>query len=171
MRRWARVALVAVGTGSVAAAAGWMSSPEKGAAAVVAAKPPLNFGISVTDVEKSARWYEDNLGMVRRKSAVFPKGKVIILAAPNLEVEIIQHESAVDARRQLNIREDYLARGIFKVGFYVDDLDATVARLKQHKVKFYYDHGWDEELHLKFAIIADDDGNTIQLFEAALPKN
>ena len=158
--------MIAASATGVVAAAGWMASPERGAAAVVAARPPLNFGISVADVERSARWYEENLGMVRRKSATFPKGKVIILAAPNLEVEIIQHAAAVDARKQLNIREDYLARGIFKVGFYVDDLDATVARLKQHKVKFYYDHGRDEELHLKFAIIADDDGNTIQLFEA-----
>lgn len=134
-------------------------------AAPISVKSPFNVGISVTDVEKSARWYEENLGLVRLKSGTFPAGKFVILASREMSVEIIQHESAVDPRKKLSIAHDYLVQGIFKFGFYVDDLDATVACLKQKHVKFYYEHGEDKELQLRFAIVADDDGNTIQLFE------
>ena len=134
------------------------------------AKCPMNFGITVTDAEKTAQWYEAMLGLVRRKTATFPKGKVIILGSPDLEVEVIQHESSVDARKQLNISEDYLKRGIFKIGFYVDDLDAAVTRLKERKVHFYMEKGYDDELRLRFAIITDVDGNTIQLFQREAAK-
>jgi hypothetical protein len=49
----------------------------------------------------------------------------------------------------------------------VDDLDATIARLKQEGVTIHYEHGTDEELHLRFCIINDPDGNTIQMFAKA----
>src|SRR5215831_14698976 len=126
---------------------------------------PDEFRVTVADSEKTAQWYEAMLGLVRRKTATFPKGKVIILGSPDLEVEIIQHESSVDARKQLNISEDYLTRGIFKIGFYVDDLDAAVTRLKERKVHFYMEKGFDEELRLRFTIITDLDCNTIQVFQ------
>jgi len=133
--------------------------------AAVRAKCPFNFEITVADADKSAAWYESTLGLVRRKSVSFPKGKFIILGSPSIEVEIIQHEASVDTRKDLKISEDYLQRGIFKIGFYVDDLDATVARLKERQVHFYMEKGRDAELHLRFALITDLDGNTIQLFE------
>src|SRR5215470_1378033 len=136
----------------------------------IRAKCPMNFGITVADAEKTAQWYEATLGLVRKKTATFPKGKVIILGSPDLEVEIIQHESSVDVRKQLNISEDYLKRGIFKIGFYVDDLDAAVTRLKERKAHFYMEKGFDEELGLRFTIITDVDGNTIQLFQREATK-
>ncbi len=131
----------------------------------IRAKCPANVGITVADAEKTAAWYEATFGLVRRKSGTFPQGKFIILGSPVLEVEIIQHEASVDARRELKIPNDYLQRGVFKVGFYVDDLDATIARLKERQVRVLMEDGRDPELHLRFALIADPDGNTIQLFQ------
>ncbi len=142
-----------------------------GPPAPIRAKCPMNFGITVPDAERTAQWYEATLGLVRRKTATFPKGKAIILGSPDLEVEIIQHESSVDGRKQLNIPEGYLMRGIFKIGFYVDDLDSTVTRLKERKTHFYMERGYDEELRLRFAIIADGDGNTIQIFQRDSAKS
>ena len=162
-----RYALIAVFL--VAAAAGTHSFQQEGVPAITA-KPPLNIGLSVTDAEKTARWYEENLGLARRKRSTFPNGKAIILGSPYVEIEILQYAGAVDARKQLGIAKDYLEHGIFKFGFYVDKLDETVTRLKQRKIKFYYEHGTDEELGLRFAIIADEDGNTIQLFEPAAKR-
>jgi len=131
----------------------------------------MSFGITVADAERTAQWYEATLGLVRRKTVTFPKGKAILLGSPDLEVEIIEHESSVDGRKQLNISDDYLMRGIFKIGFYVDDLDATVMRLKERKVSFYMEKGHDEELRLRFAIISDGDGNTIQIFQRDSTKS
>jgi len=132
----------------------------------VRAKCPTNVGITVADAEKTAAWYEATFGLARRKSGTFPQGRFIILGSPTLEVEIIQHEASVDARRELKIPNDYLQRGVFKVGFYVDDLDATIARLKERQVRLLMEDGRDPELHLRFALIADPDGNTIQLFQS-----
>lgn len=134
-------------------------------AAPITVTPQFNFGISVRDAEKTAHWYEENLGLTRTKSGTFPSGKFIILGSPRLSVEIIQDQSAIDPRKQLNVTHDYLLQGVFKIGLYVDDLDATVARLKQRNVRIEHEHGTDEELHLRFAIVFDGDGNTIQLFE------
>ena len=149
----------------LAGAGAGMHSGQQKPAPPITAKPPLNIGLSVEDAEKTARWYEENLGLTRRKTATFPKGKAIILGSPSIEIEILQYEGAIDARKRLGIDKDYLEHGIFKFGFYVDRLDEMVERLKQRKIKFYYEHGTDEELGLRFAIIADEDGNTIQLFE------
>ena len=160
--KWWLILLSVIGAGALTGAGSGQLKP---APPAILARPPLNIGLSVADAEKTARWYEETLGLVRRKTSNFPKGKAIILGSSSVEVEIIQHEDATDARKRLNIREDYLAQGIFKFGFYVDNLDATITRLKQRNVKFYYEHGTDEELGLRFAIIADEDGNTIQLFQ------
>src|SRR5215467_10470474 len=112
-----------------------------------------------------------NAGTGPAENGDFPQRQAIILGSPDLEVEIIQHESSVDGRKQLNISDDYLMRGIFKIGFYVDDLDATVMRLKERKVSFYMEKGHDEELRLRFAIISDGDGNTIQIFQRDSAKS
>ena len=131
----------------------------------IRARCPTNIGITVADAEKTAAWYEATFGLARRKSGTFPQGKFIILGSPSLEVEIIQHEASVDARRELKFSNDYLQRGFFKGGFYVDDLDATIARLKERQVRLLMEDGRDPELHVRFALIADPDGNTIQLFQ------
>ncbi len=132
----------------------------------IRAKCPTNIGITVADADKAAAWYEATFGLARRKSGAFPQGTFIMLGSPSLEVEIIQHEASVDARRELKISNDYLQRGVFKVGVYVDDLDATIARLKERQVRLLMEDGRDPELHVRFALIADPDGNTIQLFQS-----
>jgi len=142
-------------------------APQSGTPAVpIKVESQYNFGVSARDAEQTAEWYATNFGLGRVKTGTFPGGKFIILGSPRLSVEIIQHDSAVDARKQLNIHDDYLLRGFFKIGFYVKDLDASVARLKRAHVKIDSEHGSDEQLHLRFAIIQDNEGNTIQLFES-----
>jgi catechol 2,3-dioxygenase-like lactoylglutathione lyase family enzyme len=84
------------------------------------------FGLSVPDLEASARWYEEKLGLKR----VLAAGRyervagVIVLEGGGLMVELIQHDDAV---RPASAE---LAQGFFKAGVYVNDFDATVATLR-----------------------------------------
>ncbi len=167
MRATQVAALCAFGLAlQLGSAAGAGSQPPAAQGPPIRAKCPTNIGITVADAEKAAAWYEATFGLARRKSGTFPQGKFIILGSPSLEVEIIQHEASVDARRELKISNDYLQRGVFKVGVYVDDLDTTIARLKERHVRLLMEDGKDPELRLRFAILADPDGNTIQLFQS-----
>jgi len=163
MRRGVLLLCLLVVFGQAVRPAAENSSP----AAPIPLESQFNFGISAEDAEKTAQWYEGSLGLTRVKTGTFPGGKFIILGSPRVSVEIIQQDSAVDARKQLNIDHDYLLHGFFKIGLYVKDLDATIARLKRTNVRIHLERGTDEQLRLRFAIIHDNEGNTIQLFETA----
>jgi len=146
---------------------GATSSRDQKETPAITAHAPFNFGISVHDAEATTQWYEANMGLKLRKTASYAHGKAIILGAGDAEVEIIQDDRAQDVGKGLS---DYQKHGIFKIGFYVLDLDGVVTRLKKNNVHFYHDIFTDEELRLRSAIISDNDGNTIQLFEPVRDK-
>jgi hypothetical protein len=115
--------------------------------------------LSVADIEASAKWYEEKLGLsveIRTKSG---KTSVIVLSGNGLTVELLRHDDATDLGR-----DALLSHGIFKSGLVVDDLDKTLAELKKRSVRIAYGPFAARDNAMANFIIEDNVGNLIQFF-------
>jgi predicted enzyme related to lactoylglutathione lyase len=133
------------------------------------AKAPVYFAISVPDLGASVKWYAENLGLTASVLLDGGPSKVAILQGEGLLVEIVQPPNASAEAKGPGPDEIHLRRGLFKVGFYVKDLDATVAHLQKKGVRLLGSAFSDEKLGLRSILILDNNENIIQLFEV-FPK-
>jgi catechol 2,3-dioxygenase-like lactoylglutathione lyase family enzyme len=118
------------------------------------------FALSVADLDASANWYADKFGMsVVLRVPRQDKASVVVLEGGGLTVELVQHDDAVGAPKEIP-----LVRGIFKVGLVVDDLDKTLAGLKVRGVPVLLGPYPARGQVRSNAIINDNAGNLIQFF-------
>jgi len=123
------------------------------------------FALSVPDVEASAKWYEDALGLKVVRS--FPKDAysdgVKALAGGGLLVELVQLPDALPLSSAAPTHSKLgQVHGIFKVGAIVDDLDALLARLKSHGVPIYSGPSPARPNEMRGVQILDNAGNLLQ---------
>jgi catechol 2,3-dioxygenase-like lactoylglutathione lyase family enzyme len=123
------------------------------------------FALSVPDVDASAKWYADTLGLKVVKQ--FPKDQysqgVKILAGGNLIVELVQLEEALPLSRMTPTRtKPEQLHGIFKVGVIVDDLDQILDMLKARHVPIFSGPSPARSQDMRGAQIKDNAGNIIQ---------
>jgi Lactoylglutathione lyase and related lyases len=124
--------------------------------------------ITVPDLDASAKWYAEKLGLKMVKNhAMRPDNKaaVTILEGNGLAVELIWLADAVPlskAAPQLKGPQDVY--GILKSGIFVDDLDAALKELKSRNVTFAFDTFYDKSTDCRMFAIRDDNGNIIQFF-------
>ena len=88
------------------------------------------FALSVPDVDASAQWYKEKLGLTTVMEGP-RQGKtiVVVLEGGGLIVELIQLADAGPTTKAFG-----LAHGIVKAGLIVDDLDKTIAALRARGV-------------------------------------
>lgn len=117
---------------------------------------PQYFAVLVEDVDRSAKWYRDTLGMqdVDGSHADDGSWRILNLRNEQLLVEIIRDNRATKVDR---------ARGFFKVGFRVADVEVVADRAAQAtgerpRVVDFEEHG------MRLLQLRDPDGNRIQLF-------
>src|SRR3954466_7311243 len=137
--------------------------PSATAPPAVHLQSPQFFALSVADAATEARWYQEILGLKVLRD-FRPPGTaihVVLLQSDAVRVERLQHG---DAKPLAQAPDRYLVHGLFKVGFTVPDLDATVRALKAKGVAFPYDLTKDPATGLRFAICKDAEGNEIQIF-------
>ena len=105
------------------------------------------FAYPVSDIPRARTFYEQSLGLQ---------------VSHNFHEEWIEYDlgattfaiTAMDAQHQPGAKGGVVA-------FEVDDLDATVARLKQARVSFSTEGG--ESPVCRFAVVSDPDGNQVIL--------
>ena len=126
------------------------------------------FALSVADVDASARWYEEKLGLgvvMRAPRTDETRSAATVLRGGGLTVELVRHDDARPLRGLVPEGRGALGvHGIFKVGVTVDDLDATLAALRARGVQPAmgpWPRRGDAPAN---AIIRDAEGNYIQLF-------
>ena len=128
------------------------------------------FALSVANIEASARWYSEKLGL--KVSSRFPKQNKAagaLLVGGGLEVELIAHDDAVTPTNATNPGAKVLTHGIFKAGFRVENFDQTVATLRARGVEIVagpFPARRDQRANV---IIRDNAGNLIQLFGQLAP--
>jgi catechol 2,3-dioxygenase-like lactoylglutathione lyase family enzyme len=131
--------------------------------------PPTGafFALSVGDVDASAKWYQETLGLHSVRNSRSPDGRArtVLLEGFGLIVELVQHADAQPlAKAAAGIVDAYRVHGIFKIGITVADFDAVYRRVKARGVSIRADVFSDQALGLRSVIVRDADGNLIQFF-------
>lgn len=124
------------------------------------------FALSVANMDSSARWYSEKLGLsvVMRTPRTNTPGATV-LEGGGLIVELVERPDAVSlAAAAPAIRETSRIHGIFKAGFIVDDFDGAVAQLKARGVDIAMGPFPARNNQRANVIIRDNAGNYLQLF-------
>ena len=124
------------------------------------------FALSVADLAATSRWYQEKLGL--RPLLQLPKrgaDEGVVLGGAGLLVELIARAGsrplrAVDAA----ITHDLDVHGFFKVGFFVDDLDAALATLRARGVEIAFGPFPARAEQPANVGFRDREGNLIQVF-------
>ena len=124
------------------------------------------FALSVADINASAEWYSQKLGLeiVMQPPKTGP-ASVIVLEGGGLIVELIQHDDALPLSEAApTINNNTLIHGIFKAGVIVEDFDRTVAILRERNVTIAFGPFPGTADQRANVIIRDNEGNLIQFF-------
>ena len=117
--------------------------------------------IVCADVDASAQWYDELLGMTPVEGA--PPGALWLDAGP----VVLRLIGATPATQASGWERDDLQRGIRHLGFKVADVDAHAERLRDGGVTFTVDPK-DAPGAVRITFFLDPDGNRLELVEGAL---
>jgi catechol 2,3-dioxygenase-like lactoylglutathione lyase family enzyme len=122
--------------------------------------------LSVPDLEASAAWYIEKLGLQVVLDPAANEGiRVQVLEGGGLMVELLEDTSAVALSAAApSIGHVTKVLGIFKAGVLVTDYDRTVATLRQRGVEIAYGPYPARDGQRANLIIRDNAGNLLQLF-------
>jgi catechol 2,3-dioxygenase-like lactoylglutathione lyase family enzyme len=153
----------------VAASLIWLAltaaAPQNTAAPVPAATASgAFFALTVPDIDASAKWYSEKLGLAIVMRDTGPdKTRVVVLEGGGLIVELIQRgDASVD--KTPPSANDRPGLGFFKGGVIVADFDKTVATLKTRGVEIAYGPYPASAKQRANVIVRDNAGNLIQFF-------
>jgi catechol 2,3-dioxygenase-like lactoylglutathione lyase family enzyme len=124
------------------------------------------FALSVADINESANWYSEKLGLkIVMQPPKTNQSALIVLEGGGLIVELIQHDDALPLSAVApSIGDKTLIHGIVKVGVIVDDFDKTIAILRERNVPFAFGPFPATAEQRANVIIEDNEGNLIQFF-------
>jgi catechol 2,3-dioxygenase-like lactoylglutathione lyase family enzyme len=124
------------------------------------------FALSVADIEASAKWYQEKLGLKVDKRDATPDASVCILSGNGLLVELIQQRNSLPLTKAApTLKSSIDVHGIFKSGLIVDNIDAVFKELKARNVEIAFGMfpAKPDSPYKNFAI-RDNSGNLIQFF-------
>jgi catechol 2,3-dioxygenase-like lactoylglutathione lyase family enzyme len=121
---------------------------------------------SVADVQESAKWYSEKLGLtVVMEAPKQDRATAIVLEGGGLIVELIQHDDAVPMNTAApGAKSKVLVHGVVKAGAIVADFDQTLATLRQRNVPIAFGPFPARANQRANVIIQDNAGNLIQFF-------
>lgn len=100
---------------------------------------PLHCGISVSDLEKGIRWFEEILGFqLLSKSEMTPMGfrAAFLSNGDGFEIELFEYKAPKPLPEGRLLPDDDLQTlGTKHIAFAVDNLDEVIAELKAKKVQ------------------------------------
>lgn len=128
---------------------------------------PFLVALSVGDLDRSIGWYGRHLGfkLIERRRFEDYHLSLAFMEAGGFRLELVQLDGS-KPRRTAQPDPDNSAslQGLAKLGFMVDDPDAVVAAMKDAGTPVVVAPQSDVERGLRSAIVADPDGNAVQLF-------
>lgn len=120
------------------------------------------FALSVANLEATRAWYVEKLGLgVVMQPPPFEGVSALVLEGGGLIVELIHHPLAQPPRA---VASPTLTHGVFKVGLVVDDLDSTLARLRERGVPIVLGPFPARDGQRANFAVRDHAGNLIQFF-------
>jgi catechol 2,3-dioxygenase-like lactoylglutathione lyase family enzyme len=124
------------------------------------------FALSVGDIQTSARWYSEKLGMTVVMEQPRQAGAaVVVLEGGGLIVELVEQDGAVPLKEVTPKAENpMLVHGIVKAGALLENYDDAVAAFKKRGVEMAFGPYPGTESQRPNVIIRDNGGNLIQFF-------
>ena len=121
--------------------------------------------VSVLDLDASARWYSEKLGLkVVMRVPKTDGTAVTVLEGEGLIVELIQRDGAISLSSIAPGKDRTLVQGLFKAGVIVEDFDKTVAMLRARAVEIAFGPFPKKPDQRANVCIRDNAGNLIQFF-------
>lgn len=160
----AAFAAVSLASSSLISQAAAARTPNKASKATIVATRGAFFAVSVADLEASAQWYSEKLGLEVVLDVPASGGTAVrVLEGGGLIVELARHDDAVPSGCAAT--DPALCHGVFKAGVLVKDLDKTLEKLAARGVPVAFGPFPAQSNQRANAIIRDNAGNLIQLFE------
>jgi methylmalonyl-CoA/ethylmalonyl-CoA epimerase len=148
------------------------SRPLAGQDSAAAAAPlaPYLMAISVSNLDSTVSWYRTLLGfrVMRAPYAPVPGLRIAFLIRDDFRLELL--EAAGSGPRRLALPDttrDISLQGFTKLAFQVTGIDSLASRLRQRGVRFVFGPATDTAFRIRHFIVADPDGNLIQLVQPA----
>lgn len=132
---------------------------------------PYWAGISVSDADASARWYEEKLhfGLTKKMDLPQHKLRIVFLELNGFTLELVEFKDSVSfdtARKRIpELKDRDKLRGFVKLGFLVGNVDVLAGELKRAGVKLRIELTEDRAFGNKFFLVEDPDGNVLQFFQ------
>ena len=126
-------------------------------------------GLVVTDLERSARWYADVLGLERGFDFAMPHVSVrgcFVGRADGVRLELFERAGSAPAAPRPDPIAALEHRGYGHICLATPDLDADFARMVEAGATVIWDPRPSPQPGVRMAFIADPDGNLIELVES-----
>jgi catechol 2,3-dioxygenase-like lactoylglutathione lyase family enzyme len=147
--------------------AGTPAGTADGTADVSAGLLAISACLSVADVDRSARWYGDLLGVAVTDDATLEAAgaRVAYLAGGDLRIELVQTAGSVAGPQRPDPPAHTAVRGITQLTVYVRDLDAVLARCERAGIPIAMAPVRAPQLHVAAFFVRDPDGNLLEFLE------
>ncbi|MEO9917607.1 MAG: VOC family protein [Parasphingorhabdus sp.] len=126
------------------------------------------FALTVKDIDSMSAWYQQMLKVeqIVKADRPAPDGPVVILGNNQLLIEMQMRSDAVDRHLYMDgKKEAHRAFGVFKIGFFANDLDELARFLETKGANFNHPIvSTGAPLHLRTFAMRDPEGNTVQVF-------
>ena len=122
--------------------------------------------ISVADLDASARWYSEKLGLQVVKREPKRDGVAFaVLEGGGLIVELMQLDAAQPLSKAApGVTKPELVHGISKAGIIVEDFEQALAAMRARKVEIAYGPFPARAGERANVIVRDNSGNLLQFF-------
>ena len=133
---------------------------------------PYWLALSVADVEATATWYQTHLGFTEFERMDLPQRDMYLrfLKRGHFTLELAQRGDAVTVSDHVKVSKKSQVRGYYKWGLLVEDLDTFAEKLRAADVRFHGEVFDDPRFGVRTVVVADNEGNLVQLFEKASAK-
>ena len=128
---------------------------------------PYFSAVIVKDIDASVKWYSDVFELRTRDVINDPNEayKITILESDKLLLELLQLKQSIPKDKALEGQpKGTRLQGHFKIGFRVDDMDASVKRLSSMGIDVSRLVN-EQKTGKRNLLVTDPDGNLIQFFE------
>ena len=120
---------------------------------------PVFVAVQVRDLALASGWYSSTFGLaqVNRIDTEDGRYSILILAGEGIEVELLQVRGATSGANPV--------LGLFKIGFYVDDIEAAHRWIQGRGGDTDERIFTDEALQARSFVFRDPEGNRLQAFQ------
>jgi methylmalonyl-CoA/ethylmalonyl-CoA epimerase len=138
---------------------------------VVATVKNLGISLAVSNLEETAKWYQENLGFEEVLRREFPEygTRIVFLEVNGIRIELIEDQKWHPIDRP-NPPQHTTIQGVSQITFKVDNIEEVIAKVKSRPITIAWDLIVVEDIGFKEFFVRDNEGNIVQFVETFEPR-